>query len=80
MIAALEPPPQLTVSAWADLNRRLSPEASAEAGVWRTDRAPYQKALLDALTPNSPYERVVFMSSSQVGKTECLNSFVGYVI
>ena len=58
----------------------MSPEASAEAGEWRTDRAPYQKALLDALTPNSPYERVVFMSSSQVGKTECLNSFVGYVI
>ncbi|MBI3473068.1 MAG: phage terminase large subunit family protein [Candidatus Solibacter usitatus] len=58
----------------------MSPEASAEAGEWRTDRAPYQKALLNALTPNSPYERVVFMSSSQVGKTECLNSFVGYVI
>ena len=68
------------MSEWADRNRRLSPEASAEAGEWRTDRAPYQKALLDALTPNSPYERVVFMSSSQVGKTECLNSFVGYVI
>ncbi|MBS1853908.1 MAG: phage terminase large subunit family protein [Acidobacteria bacterium] len=80
MIAALEPPPRQTVSEWADRNRRLSPEASAEAGEWRTDRAPYQRALLDALTPNSPYERVVFMSSSQVGKTECLNSFVGYVI
>jgi phage terminase large subunit GpA-like protein len=80
VIAAFEPPPRLTVSGWADRNRRLSPEASAEAGEWRTDRAPYQKALLDALTPNSPYERVVFMSSSQVGKTECLNSFVGYVI
>lgn len=76
----MEPPPRQTVSEWADRNRRLSPEASAEAGEWRTDRAPYQKALLDALTPNSPYERVVFMSSSQVGKTECLNSFVGYVI
>jgi phage terminase large subunit GpA-like protein len=80
VIAALEPPPRQTVSEWADRNRRLSPEASAEAGEWRTDRAPYQRALLDALTPNSPYERVVFMSSSQVGKTECLNSFVGYVI
>jgi phage terminase large subunit GpA-like protein len=65
---------------WADQNRRLSSEASAEAGEWRTDRAPYQRAILDALTPNSPYERVVFMSSSQVGKTECLNSFVGYII
>ncbi|MCW5982458.1 MAG: phage terminase large subunit family protein [Bryobacteraceae bacterium] len=80
MAAALEPPPRLTVAEWADRNRRLSSEASAEAGDWRTDRAPYQRAILDALTPNSPYERVVFMSSSQVGKTECLNSFVGYVI
>ncbi len=80
MVAAFEPPPKLTVSEWADANRRLSSEASAEAGDWRTDRAPYQRAILDALTPASPYERVVFMSSSQVGKTECLNSFVGYVI
>lgn len=80
MIAALEPPPKLTVSEWADRNRRLSAEASAEAGDWRTDRAPYQRAILDALTPNSPYERVVFMSSSQIGKTECLNSYVGYII
>ncbi len=74
MIAALEPPPRLTVSEWADRNRRLSPEASAEAGEWRTDRAPYQKALLDALTPNSPYERVVLMASSQTGKCLALDT------
>jgi phage terminase large subunit GpA-like protein len=80
LLMALEPPPKQTVSEWADANRRLSPEASAEPGEWRTDRAPYQKGILDALSPNSPYERVVFMSSSQVGKSECLNSFIGYII
>ncbi|MGQ9686258.1 MAG: phage terminase large subunit family protein, partial [Thiobacillaceae bacterium] len=62
VIAALEPPPRQTVSEWADENRRLSSEASAEPGQWRTDRAPYQRAILDALTPNSPYERVVMMA------------------
>jgi len=74
VIAAFAPPPRLTVSQWADQHRRLSPEASAEAGEWRTDRAPYQRAILDALTPSSSYERIVFMSSSQVGKCLALDT------
>ena len=80
MIAAFEPPPRLTVSEWADQYRRLSSEASAEAGDWKTDRAPYQRAMMDALTPNSPYERVVVMAASQTGKTELALNFCGYII
>jgi phage terminase large subunit GpA-like protein len=34
------PPPDITVSQWADENRRLSSESAAEGGEWRTDRAP----------------------------------------
>jgi phage terminase large subunit GpA-like protein len=75
---SLEPPPRQTVSEWADQDRRLSSEASAEQGEWRTDRAPYQRAIMDALSPYSPHERVVVMSSSQIGKTELLNNFVAY--
>jgi len=71
---SVEPPPRQTVSEWADQNRRLSSEASAQRGEWRTDRAPYQRAIMDALSPYSPYERVVVMSSSQIGKTEILNN------
>lgn len=77
---SLEPPPRQTVSEWADQNRRLSSESSAERGEWRTDRAPYQRAIMDALSPYSPYERIVVMSSSQIGKTEILNNFVGYIV
>ncbi|MGQ9686259.1 MAG: phage terminase large subunit family protein, partial [Thiobacillaceae bacterium] len=36
--------------------------------------------ILDALTPNSPYERVVMMAASQTGKTEVALCFVGYII
>ena len=79
-VAGFEPPPRQTVSEWADQNRRLSSEASAEAGEWRTDRAPYQRAIMDALTPNSPYERVVVMAASQTGKTELALNFCGYII
>ena len=67
--AGFEPPPKQTVSEWADENRRLSSEASAEAGEWRTDRAPYQRAVMDALTPTSPYERVVVMAASHTNIT-----------
>ena len=63
------PAPIMTVSQWADAERRLSAESSAEAGRWNTDRAPYQREILDAVN-NPECEEVVIMSSAQVGKTE----------
>ena len=71
------PPPTLTVSQWADLYRRLSPEASAEPGQWRTDRAPYLRGVMDAVSDPS-VETVVVMSSAQVGKTEVISNVIGY--
>jgi len=75
----LNPPPVLTVSEWADEHRRLSPEASAEPGQWNTDRAPFQRAIMDAW--NDPgVHTVVFMKSAQVGATEVLGNILGYII
>ena len=72
-------PPKLTVSEWADKNRRLSPESSAEPGRWRTSRAEYQREIMDTVA-DSKIETIVIMSSSQVGKTEIINNIVGYFI
>lgn len=75
----LSPPPDLTVSEWADAYRKLSSESSAEPGQWRTDRAPYQREILDAI--NDPEcEDIVIMASAQVGKSEILLNAVGYYI
>ena len=49
-LAVLKPPPDLTISDWADQNRRLSSEASAEPGQWRTSRAEYQRGIMDAIS------------------------------
>jgi phage terminase large subunit GpA-like protein len=73
------PPPQLTVSEWSDQNRMLSSESPAEPGQWRTDRAPYQRGIMDAVT-EPDVEKVVVMSSSQVGKSEMINNIIGYYI
>jgi len=73
------PPPNLKVSQWADQFRQLSSEASAEPGKWNTDRAPYQRDIMDALA-DPTVEAVVIMSSAQIGKTEIVNNVVGYHI
>lgn len=75
----MAPPPKLTISEWADQYRKLSKETSAEPGQWRTDRAPYQREIMDSLN-DSHIEKVVVMSSSQVGKSEIINNAIGYYI
>lgn len=76
----LAPPPDLKLSEWADKYRRLSAEASAEPGRWKTSKAPYQKEIMDAITDIS-IKKVVVMSAAQVGKTDAmiLNP-IGYYI
>src|SRR3990167_9188118 len=78
--SAFEPDPLLTVSEWADRFRKLSQSASAEAGQWRTSRTPYLKEIMDALSPSSSYQEIIFMKASQLGGTECGNNWMGYVI
>lgn len=79
ILRRLAPPPKLTVSEWSDQYRYLSAESSAEPGRWRTDRAEYQRGILDAISDPAT-ETVVVCSSAQVGKTEILNNAAGYHI
>ena len=74
----LRPVERITVSEWADKYRYLSSVASPEPGKYRTDRTPYMRAIMDALSITSPYREVVFMKSAQIGATEAANNFVGY--
>jgi phage terminase large subunit GpA-like protein len=76
----LLPDPALTVSEWADRHRVLSPRASAEPGRYRTDRTPYMRAIVDALSPTHPARRIMVMKSAQVGFTEGGNNWIGYII
>ena len=69
----------LTGSQWADNYRRLSPESSAETGPWRTRKTPYLKDVMDAWT-NPKIRHVVMVAASQVGKSECMNNIIGYII
>ncbi len=70
------PPPEISVAEWADRERRLSQESSVEPGRWVTDRAPYQRGIMDAISDPRQQE-IVVMSAAQVGKSEILNNTIG---
>lgn len=76
----ITPDEYMLVSEWADKNRILDSKASGEPGPWRTSRTPYLKDIMDALSPSSPYETIVFMKGAQVGATEAGLNWIGYII
>lgn len=78
-LAVLQPPPDLTVSQWADAERRLSPEASAAPGRWRTRVVEYMREPMDMIG-NTRVRMVVVMAGSQVAKSEALLNAIGRTI
>jgi phage terminase large subunit GpA-like protein len=76
----LELEPLLTISEWADEFRVLDSKTSAAVGPWRTDRIPYAREIMDSLSPHDPVRRIVFMKGAQLGGTEIINNFLGYII
>lgn len=76
---AWKPPTKLSVSEWADSYRRLSPEASAEAGRWYTSRTEYLRGIMDAVS-DPTINQVTIQSASQIGKTELILNLIGFHI
>jgi phage terminase large subunit GpA-like protein len=70
----------LTVSQWADAERRLSSKGSAEPGKWRTSRNPPLREPMDCLSARSPVKVVVLMFPIQFGKTEIAVNVLGYTM
>lgn len=78
--AGIEPPPRLSVTAWADRYRRLPTKGAGEPGPWRTSRVPYSDEIMQCLSAEHPAKRVVFMKSVQSAGTEMGNNWVGWFI
>ena len=76
---ALKPPPRLSVDEWADQERRLDSQNSAEPGRWFTARAEYQREIMRSFSDPSCKE-VVLMCGAQLGKSEMLLNLIGYHI
>lgn len=65
------------LSGWADAHRIIGDGAGPEPGRWRTDRTPYMRRIMDAVTDPSVRE-VVMCTGVQLGKTELLLNAICY--
>ena len=79
-LSGLAPDPRQTVSQWADRHRYLSSRGASEAGPYRTARTPYLREIMDALSPSSPLQRIVFLKAAQGGATEAGHNWIGCVM
>ena len=75
---ALAPRKPLTVSQWADAERRLSRKGSAMAGQWSTDTNPPLREPMDCMSARSAVRETVLMWPIQYGKTEVAINALGY--
>jgi phage terminase large subunit GpA-like protein len=76
--AGLKPPPNMTVSEWAERNRRF-PDDDAYPGPWKHDTAPELVEIMDALSPHDPCEEVVLPKCAQSGGSASAENWIGYV-
>lgn len=70
---------KLTPSQWAEQRRVLTSAVSAEPGPWRNSRTPYLIGIMDSVC-ESGIEETVFVSSTQIGKSECIRNVMGWEI
>ncbi len=68
-----KPKPRMSLSQWAEAKLVLPPERSASPGPFRIGDAEYQRGMMDAIT-DPDVEDVVFVTSSQVGKSTILTA------
>jgi phage terminase large subunit GpA-like protein len=79
MNRAYAAPPRMPLADWADKYRRLSPEAAAMPGKWRTSNEPMARGVMNAMT-EPLVEKVTAMCAAQILKTEFLLNTAGYYI
>jgi phage terminase large subunit GpA-like protein len=77
VLAVLAPPPDMTVSEWADEYRYLSAESSASPGKWRTSTVEYLREPMD-MVGNPLVRRITLMTSAQVGKSSFIENVIGF--
>lgn len=75
----VKPRDLLTVSRWSDRHRFIQ-TGSNLPGEWRTDRTPYLEEIMDSLSEHSAVPEVIFVKSVQVGATEAMYNWLGYVM
>jgi len=78
-LSAFRPPPDMTVAEWADEERRLSSESSAQPGRYRTEVTEYMREPME-MVGKPGVRRITLMTSAQVAKSTVIENIIGYIV
>ena len=79
LLKLVAPPLRMSVSEWADNFRFIPADYGAEPGKWDSNRASYQREIMNAFTTKGVH-KVVAMIAAQLGKSEILFNVIGRFI
>lgn len=79
IMPSFAPPPDMTVSQWAQAHRRLPASSAARGARWSNATAPYLTEIMDA-SCDPEVRKIVVMGASQTGKSEAIHNCVGFWI
>ncbi|MEW6121637.1 MAG: terminase gpA endonuclease subunit [Pseudomonadota bacterium] len=72
---------ELTLSQFADLHRKVSPESGSPwPGDFITDRVPYLREPQDCLHPDHPARRVTARWAAQLGKSTAIENWFCFIV
>ena len=73
VLKLLKPPPKINVAEWADANRYIARGTSAEAGKFSTDRLPYQREVMAAITDRACGEIIMQWGAQKIARSPGLS-------
>lgn len=68
-VDALKAEPPAPLDKWVDSGALMLPNNTAEPGRYSLERTPYQRKILEYLSPESPVQKVTLCTGAQIGKT-----------
>lgn len=63
-----------------DEERYLPEGSTSEPGLWRTDRTPFLREIMEVMSPDHPCTEVVVLKGAQMGVTEAAQNLTFYTI
>lgn len=79
LVILATPQKRESIAEWMSHSFRL-PSGTSEPGLYDVKRAPYQKAILEAMSPQSEARQIVLCFGAQMGKTTCELGAMAYYI
>lgn len=80
MAFSLRPRKKRNVWQCVDAERYMAEGTTSEPGLWRTERTPFLREIMEVMSPDHPCREIVVLKGAQMGVTEAAQNLTFYTI